>query len=98
MPAVSISPVFNETAYQNADGLPLVGGKIFTYLAGSFTDLRLSYSDSSGSVANQNPVVLDSSGRPNTVIWLMDGTSYNMVLTQPDGTTVISSDDNITGV
>lgn len=97
MVAVAISPVLNEVQYFDNDGLPLSGGKIATYTAGSFSSQQTSYTGSDGNVQNANPMVLDSSGRPPQAIWLIDGYSYNMVLYAPNGTTVIKSFDNITG-
>ena len=96
-PVPRLSPIWNGTQFFDQDGLPLSGGKIFTYYAGSYSSQATTYSDSSGLVANSNPLVLDSSGRVQTEIWLMDGTVYNMVLTAPDGTTILQTCDNITG-
>ena len=50
-----------------ADGTPLVGGKLYTYTAGTTTPQQ-TYTDSSGGTANTNPVILDSRGEAN--IWL----------------------------
>ena len=43
------------------NGDPLSGGKVYTYDAGT-TNAKTTYSDSAMSVANANPVVLDSRG------------------------------------
>ena len=51
----------------DANGNPLAGGKLYTYAAGTTTPLA-TYTDSSGSVANSNPVILDSRGEAS--IWL----------------------------
>lgn len=58
-----------------ANGLPLSGGKLYTYQPGTVTP-KSTFTDSTGSVANTNPVILDSAGRAK--VWL-DG-SYNMKL------------------
>jgi hypothetical protein len=55
------------------DGTPLVGGKIYTYSAGTTTPLA-TYTDSGGLTANTNPIILDSLGQAN--IWLTTLTSY----------------------
>lgn len=96
--AVSISPVFNAVQFFDNDGTPLNGGKIFSYVAGSTSTQQITYTTAFGDVANSNPIVLDSAGRCATGIWLIDGAEYNLVLTKPDGTTVLESHDNIIGV
>jgi hypothetical protein len=49
------------------DGLPLSGGKVYTYEKDTTVPLA-TYTDSTGSVANVNPVILDAQGRAD--IWL----------------------------
>ena len=76
-----------------ADGTPLVGGKLYTYAAGTSTPLA-TYVDSTGTTANTNPVILDSRGEAN--VWLASA-SYKFVLkTSTD--TLIWTVDNITTV
>jgi hypothetical protein len=96
--SVSISPLFNEAQYFNNDGTPLSGGKIFQYEAGSFSVAQTTYSDESGNIANPNPIVLDSSGRSPYTLYLTNGSAYNLVLTLPDGTTILNSSDFVVGV
>lgn len=59
------------------NGEPLVGGKLFTYEAGTTTK-RDTYTDASGGVANTNPVILDSSGLAN--VWIDPAYFYKFVL------------------
>lgn len=74
------------------NGYPLVGGKIYTYEAGTTTP-KATYTDAGATIANANPVILDGSGR--AAIWLGDG-AYKLVLkTSADVT--IKTIDNITG-
>jgi len=47
---------------RDTSGNPLVGGKVYSYLAGTSTPIAL-YQDSSGSVAHANPLILDAVGR-----------------------------------
>lgn len=98
MPAVTLSPVFNEVQYFTNDGAPLAGGRIFSYEAGSFSTQQATYNSSVGNVQNANPIVLDASGRANVPIWLVVNSAYNLVLTAPDGTTVLENIDNVTGI
>lgn len=51
----------------DANGDPLVGGKLYTYAAGTTYPLA-TYTSSSGTVNNTNPVILDSRGEAN--VWL----------------------------
>ena len=70
MPAVSLS-IFGGVGAQFFDnnGVPLSGGKIYTYEAGTTTPLA-TYTSSSGATAHTNPIVLDSGGRvPGGEIW-----------------------------
>ena len=62
--------------FLDASGAPLVGGKLYTYTAGTTTD-QATYTDSSGGTPNQNPVILDSRGEAN--IWL-GGSTYKFKL------------------
>lgn len=80
MPAVSISPLFNGWQGFTAGGLPLSGGFINTYLAGTTTP-ALTYTDSAGTIANATAIQLDSAGRPPAEIWLVNGTAYKFIVT-----------------
>lgn len=74
----------------DANGNPLAGGKVFTYIAGTTTP-QASYTDSTATVANANPVILDSAGRAQ--IWLQG--FYKITVTDSLNN-VISTADNIT--
>jgi hypothetical protein len=75
---VSISPYARQQFYDSA-GNPIVGGKLFTYLAGTTTKAN-TYTTSVGNVANSNPIVLDASGRLPYGLWLTDSVDYKFVL------------------
>ena len=57
----------------DANGQPLVGGKIYTYAAGTTTPIT-TYVDSAGVTTNTNPIILDSRGMAN--IWLLSTAVY----------------------
>jgi parallel beta-helix repeat protein len=61
----------------DANGVPLSGGKLYSYAAGTTTPL-LTYTSASGLVANTNPVILDSRGEAS--VWLGNA-SYKLKLT-----------------
>jgi parallel beta-helix repeat protein len=60
----------------DANGVPLSGGKLYSYAAGTTTPLA-TYTSASGLVANTNPIILDSRGEAS--VWLGD-TSYKLKL------------------
>jgi len=94
--AVNLSPIGNGFQFFNNDGLPLNAGKLYTYQAGSTTPLT-SYTDSSGLVANTNPIILGTDGRPPSTIWLTEGFFYKFVLATSSNVT-IQTYDNLYGI
>jgi len=94
--SVNLSPIGNGFQFLTTTGLPLNGGLIYVYQAGSSTPLA-TYSDVNGTVANANPIVLGSDGRPQTEIWLTYGYYYKFVLKDSTGAT-IQSYDNLYGI
>ena len=77
------------------NGVPLAGGLLYTYAAGTTTPAT-TYTSSTGATANSNPIVLDSAGRPPSSIWLTTGSSYKFVL-QTALAVPIGTWDNIPG-
>jgi hypothetical protein len=94
--AVNLSPIGNGFQFFNNDGLPLNAGKIYTYQAGSTTPLA-TYTDSSGLIANTNPIILGTDGRPPSTIWLTEGFFYKFVLKDSSDVT-IQTYDNLYGI
>jgi hypothetical protein len=85
-----LSPTIRQK-FTDANGNPLVGGKLYSYTAGTTTPLG-TYSNSTGTT-NTNPVVLDSSGEAN--VWLDPALSYKFKLT--DSADVVQwTIDNVT--
>ena len=84
---VAVSPFKSpHVTFTDADGAPLAGGCVFTYLAGTSTPLG-SYTDSTGSTLNSNPVILDASGSAN--IWL-GPSNYKFAIWSNGGTNCAS--------
>ena len=78
------------------NGVPLAGGLIYTYAAGTTTP-QATYTTSAGTIAHANPIVLDSAGRvPGGELWLVIGLNYKFVLKTSTATT-IATYDNIYG-
>jgi len=79
MPTVNLSSFAGAgSQFFDNSGVPLAGGLIYTYLAGTTTPL-VSYTSSTGLTAHPNPIVLDSAGRVNEV-WIPEGTNSKFVL------------------
>ncbi len=51
-----------ETQFNDALGVPLAGGSVYFYMPNT-TTLKDTYQDANQTVANSNPVILDSAGR-----------------------------------
>jgi hypothetical protein len=63
----------------DANGAPLSGGLIYTYLSGTSTP-AVTYTSRSGATNNTNPIVLNAAGRTPAEIWLDGGVLYKFVL------------------
>jgi len=94
--AVNLSPIGNGFQFLTTTGLPLNGGLLYTYQAGSSTPLA-TYTDVNGTTANTNPIVLGTDGRPQNEMWLTYGYTYKFVLKDSSGST-IQSYDNLYGI
>jgi hypothetical protein len=79
------------------NGVPLAGGLIYTYLAGTTTP-AVTYTSSTGLTAHSNPIVLDSAGRvPGGEIWLTSNTDYKFTI-QTSTSVLIGTYDNIPSI
>lgn len=81
MTTTALSPV-PRLQFLDAIGVPLAGGKVYTYAAGTTTP-QASYTDSSGTVLNSNPVILDAGGFGE--IWLDTTLGYKLQITDSFG-------------
>jgi hypothetical protein len=82
-----------KAQFITASGEPIVGGKVYTYAAGTTTPLQ-TYTDSSATSANANPVILDARGEAS--IWFGPN-PYKIKLT--DSVDVeIWTVDNVSGI
>jgi microcystin-dependent protein len=94
--SVNLSPIGNSEQFFDNNGIPLSGGLLYAYQAGSSTPLA-TYTTISGTVANANPIVLNSSGRLDNEVWLTYGYFYKFVLQTSTGT-LLGTYDNIYGI
>lgn len=77
-----------KQSFRDDDGLPLVGGKVWTYNAGTSSP-RPTYQDAAGTVPNTNPIILDARGEA-TVFW---SGAYKIVLMDPNDVVVWTVDN-----
>ena len=94
--SVNLSPIGNGINFLTNTGLPLAGGLLYTYQAGSSTPLT-TYTTINGTIANTNPIVLGTDGRLPSELWLTYGYFYKFVL-QDANSNLIASYDNIYGI
>lgn len=90
-----LAPLLFEQFWNATATAPLLGGKLFTYQAGTSTK-QVTYTDSTGSVMNSNPIILDSAGAAN--VWLDPTLVYKFVLapandTDPPGSPIRTVDN-----
>jgi len=78
------------------DNEVLAGGKIYTYAAGTTTPLA-TYTSSTGTQVNGNPIILDSGGRLPEDMWLSQGLTYRFVL-RDSCDVQVGAYDNIPGI
>lgn len=85
MPSILSNPKFQAF---NSAGAPLVGGKLYTYQAGTTTP-KATYTSSTLAAQNTNPVILDARGEAD--VWL-NGT-YKFILKDPNDVTIWTLDN-----
>lgn len=68
-------PVLKQRFF-DSNGAPLAGGKLYSYVAGT-TSPAATYTDQTGTVANTNPIILDSNGYAD--VWIKSG-SFKFIL------------------
>jgi hypothetical protein len=88
MPPVSQVPYPKFQAF-DANGNPLVGGRLYTYASGTTTPVA-TYVDATGVTAQTNPVILDARGEAN--VWLQNGVAYRYQLRDANDVTLWTVD------
>lgn len=91
---VALTPVPEFRSWDN-NGNPLVGGQLFTYVAGTSTP-QATYIDSTQTTQNTNPVILNFRGEAS--VWLVNGQTYKLVLQDSLGNLIWSQDQVAGGV
>lgn len=79
-----------KASFDDNNGNPLTNGRLYSYIAGSTTPVD-TFTDATGSTANDNPIVLDARGEAD--VWLSDQVVYKFVLEDSLGTEIYSVDN-----
>lgn len=79
---MNLSPLPIQKFYDN-NGVPLVGGQLFTYITGTNTKLA-TYTDSTGGTPNPNPIPLNYRGEAQ--VWIDPLLVYKFVLAPANDT------------
>lgn len=87
-PLIELAPVIKQRFF-DANGEPLSGGQLFSYMAGTTTPLA-TYTDASGSTPNSNPVILDSAGYADV---FMGPSNYKFTLKDSLGSVIFTVDN-----
>ncbi|CAB4151356.1 Pectate lyase superfamily protein [uncultured Caudovirales phage] len=97
MPVTLSSLAGAAAQFFDNNGVPLAGGLIYTYAAGTTTP-EATYTSSTGVTPHANPIVLDAAGRIATgEIWLTSGVDYKF-LVKTSANVQLGSYDNIPSV
>lgn len=92
-----LAPYLFQQFLNQTGTAPAVGGKLFSYVAGTSTK-QATYTDSSGSIQNTNPMILDSTGSV-PYLWLDPALVYKFVLAPANDTdppaSPYRSEDNV---
>lgn len=65
--ATSLMPLPKQH-YTGISGVPLIGGKVYTYAAGTTTP-KQTFSDAAGTIPQTNPIILNARGEPASAIY-----------------------------
>jgi len=91
--SVTLSPLAGAGwQFFDNNGVPLTGGLLYSYYAGTSTPVA-TYTSYLGNIQNANPIVLDSSGRVTSEIWLTYAVGYKFVLKTAAGVQIWSYDN-----
>ena len=94
---VPVGPLYQALTDTGAIGN---GYKLYTYVGGTVSTPQTTYTDSTGTVANSNPIILGSNGRFQSVnVWVTTGVTLKLVLTDSTGATITGGTiDNVPAV
>lgn len=85
----SLTPTPKQQFF-DANGNPLVAGRVYTYAGGTTTPIA-TYTDQTGGTENTNPIILDSRGMAN--IWLQPTIAYKFIIKDSNDVTQYTTDN-----
>ena len=85
----SLTPTPKQQFF-DANGNPLVAGKVYTYAGGTTTPIA-TFTNQAGSSTNTNPIILDARGMAN--IWLQPTVAYKFLITDANDVTQYTTDN-----
>lgn len=91
-----LAPLANEQQV-DANGSPVSGGRLYTYIAGTTTPAT-TYTDDTGGTAQANPIILNSLGVPASPVWLQGGRTYKFVFQDANGVQTRPTIDDVSGI
>ena len=94
---VPVGPLYQALTDAGAIGN---GYKLYTYVGGTVSTAQTTYTDSTGTVANSNPIILGSNGRFQSVnVWVTTGVTLKLVLTDSTGAAITGGTiDNVPAI
>jgi hypothetical protein len=97
--AVNLAPgLFGVGGQFFSGNIPLNGGLIYTYAAGTTTP-QPTFTTSTGNIANSNPILLNANGILPQEVWLTAGIAYKFVVTDAVGNVIFPyTMDNLKGI
>jgi len=91
-------PISTILQFFTDQGVVLAGGKVYTYVAGTTTPVA-TYTSSSLSVLQANPIILQSNGRMASPVWVPADVTVKMVLQDSSGNVISGGTiDNLQGI
>lgn len=90
MTTVALAPIPFLRFTSTSTGLALIGGQVFTFVAGTTTP-QSTYTDSTGSTANTNPIILNTRGECSC--YLDASLVYKLVVKDSLGNTIATYDN-----
>jgi Pectate lyase superfamily protein len=94
---IPVGPLYQALTDTGAIGN---GYKLYTYVGGTVSTPQTTYTDSTGTVANSNPIILGSNGRFQSVnVWVTTGVTLKLVLTDSTGAVITGGTmDNVPAI
>lgn len=92
-------PISLIVQYLTNLGVIAAGAQISTYVGGSVSTPVTTYTDATGTMANANPMVASSAGRPAgasgdpVAFWVPSGTSIHLLVQDAAGNTLVNMDN-----